>query len=104
MSQQSQPATEAASAPQQDPQGPFAPYVSKRTGAGTGPDWVRMWPSESLRRIRASATVEEAGVQATTEVVILLHSIRRMLMWTLVILPIVSSVILIAVILVASSA
>ncbi|MFD5831479.1 hypothetical protein [Lentzea sp. NPDC060358] len=73
--------------PSPDPQGPFAPYISRRTGPGTGPDWARMWPSESLRRIRASASVEDAGVQATTEAVILLHSVRRLLMWNLVLLP-----------------
>lgn len=89
--------------PGQDPQGPFAPFVSKRTGPGTGPDWVGVWPEASIRRIKASATVEEAGVQATTEVVILLHSIRRMLMWNLVILPLVAVGVLIVMLVVASA-
>lgn len=87
MSDESQTAPEK---PQSDEEGPFKPYVSKATGPGTGPDWSEGYPAESLRRIRASATVEEAGVQATTEAVILLHSIRRMLMWTLVIIPIIA--------------
>lgn len=68
-------------------QGPFKPYVSKETGPGTGPDWSGSYAKESLRRVRASASVEEAGVQATVEAVILLHSIRRMLLWALVVVP-----------------
>ncbi|MGW6928538.1 hypothetical protein ACWGE0_00655 [Lentzea sp. NPDC054927] len=75
--------------PEIDPEvGAFQPYVQKRTGLGTGPDWKNPYPAASLRRIRASATVEEAGVQATTEAVILLHSIRRILMSMLVIIPV----------------
>ncbi|MFD4636650.1 hypothetical protein ACFWN2_05000 [Lentzea sp. NPDC058436] len=67
--------------------GPFQPFVQQATGPGTGPDWKSRLPAASLRRIRASATTEEAGVQATTEAVIVLHSIRRILMWSLVITP-----------------
>ncbi|MCG8926826.1 hypothetical protein [Lentzea sp. CC55] len=69
----------------QDPEGPFKPYVQQE--AEHGPMWNNGLPEASLRRIRASATVEEAGVQATTEAVILLHSIRRTLIWTLIIVP-----------------
>lgn len=93
MSDDSQTVPDAGSAVPEKPrseEGPFKPYVSKSTGPGTGPDWSEAYPAASLRRIRASATVEEAGVQATTEAVILLHSIRRMLMWTLVIIPIIA--------------
>ncbi|SDP60974.1 hypothetical protein SAMN05421507_11199 [Lentzea jiangxiensis] len=52
-----------------------------------GPMWNNGLPEASLWRVRASATVEEAGVQATTEAVILLRSIRRTLIWTLIIVP-----------------
>lgn len=83
-------------------QGPFKPYVSKETGPGTGPDWSGDYAKESLRRIRASATVEEAGVQATVEVVILLHSIRRMLLWALVIIPLVAVGLWITMVVIAS--
>jgi hypothetical protein len=84
--------------------GPFRPYQPKESGPGTGPDWTGSYPASSLRRIRKSATVEEAGVQATTEVVILLHSIRRMLMWVLVIIPIVAGALLITLVAVSGSA
>ncbi|ANZ37446.1 hypothetical protein BBK82_16725 [Lentzea guizhouensis] len=83
--------SDASTASAHTEQGPFAPYVSKATGPATGPDWMGSYPAQSLRRIRASATVEEAGVQATTEAVVLLHSIRRMLMWTLVIVPMIAA-------------
>lgn len=87
-----------------DPEvGPYQPYVSRRTGPGTGPDWMGAFPAASLRRIRASASVEEAGVQATTEVVILLHSIRRFLLWMLVIVPVASTALLIGLILLGSA-
>lgn len=83
--------------------GPYSPYVSRRTGPGSGADWLGEFPDASLRRIRASASVEEAGVQATTEMVILLHSIRRILMWMLVIVPVVSLVLLIGLIALGSA-
>ena len=84
--------------------GPFQPYVSKEAGPGTGPSWSEAYPAASLRRIRASATIEEAGVQATTEAVILLHSIRRILMWMLVILPAIATAVIIALVAVGDAA
>lgn len=84
--------------------GPYQPYVSKETGPGTGPDWSGSYPAASLRRIRASATTEEAGVQATTEAVILLHSIRRILMWMLVIIPVTAAGLIIALAVVSGTA
>ncbi|MDX8030351.1 hypothetical protein SK803_09020 [Lentzea sp. BCCO 10_0856] len=83
--------------PEVDPEvGAFQPYVQKATGLGTGPDWQNPYPAGSLRRIRAFATIEEAGVQATTEAVILLHSIRRILMSMLVIVPVAAAALFIA--------
>lgn len=98
------PATAPAAASSQPEVGPFKPFVSKGRGPGSGPAWSEPYPAESLRRIRASATVEEAGVQATTEVVILLHSIRRMLIWTLVIIPLLAAGLVITLIAVSSAA
>lgn len=75
--------------------GPFQPYMPKATGPGFPPDWSGSFPASSLRRIVRSATVEDAGVQATTEAVILLHSIRRILIWMLVIIPMVAAALII---------
>ncbi|HUQ57210.1 hypothetical protein [Lentzea sp.] len=85
----------------QDPEGPFRPYVQQETERG--PMWNNGLPEASLRRIRASATVEEAGVQATTETVILLHSIRRTLIWTLIIFPLAVLGLLIAMVAIGNS-
>lgn len=71
-------------------EGPFQPYISKRavgTVIAVGPSWGSDYAKASLHRIRSSASVEEAHAQATTEVAILLHSIRRILIWTAVIMP-----------------
>ncbi|QQQ75713.1 hypothetical protein IOD16_32305 [Saccharothrix sp. 6-C] len=70
--------------------GPFQPFVSVYQGTpGTGANWKHHFAQASLHRIRNSASVEEAQAQATTEAVVLLHSIRRILIWTLVIVPLV---------------
>lgn len=70
-------------------EGPFQPYISKQPvgDVGSGPSWGTAFAKASLHRIRSSASVEEAQAQATTEVAILLHSIRRILIWTAVIIP-----------------
>ena len=67
----------------------FQPQVSKlrQPGFGGGPDWSTDVALGTLDRIRSSASVEEAHVQATVEVAMLLHSIRRILIWTAVIIP-----------------
>ena len=69
--------------------GPFQPYVSDYPGGtpGTGPTWGHVFVQASLHRIRHTTSVEEAQAQATTEAVVLLHSIRRILIWTAVIVP-----------------
>ncbi|NUT53670.1 MAG: hypothetical protein HOV94_41235 [Saccharothrix sp.] len=78
--------------------GPFQPYVSDYQGApGTGPNWNQVFVRASLHRIRHSPTVAEAQAQAATEAVVLLHSIRRILIWTLVIIP--AAVLVLAVVL-----
>ncbi|GHH48830.1 hypothetical protein [Lentzea cavernae] len=92
MSDEPQP---VAGEPQAEPEfGPFEPLVPK-VRPGLPPDWEGSCPAASVRRIRKAATIEEAGVQATTEAVILLHSIRRILMWVLVIIPLVSAALVI---------
>lgn len=91
--------------PKADPvAGAFELQVQKESGPGTGPDWTGSYPADSLRRVRAAATTEEAGVQATTEAVILLHSIRRILMWMLVIVPTVGAALFIALVVMANTA
>lgn len=70
------------------PQPAFQPAMSGNDdGPGSGAPWHQPFVKASLHRIRSSATVEAASVQATTEVVVLLHSIRRILIWTAVIIP-----------------
>lgn len=74
--------------PEQQP-GPFQPSVSEYQGTpGTGANWTYHAAQASLTRIRNSQSVEEAQAQAATEAVVLLHSIRRILIWTLVIVPV----------------
>ncbi|MEV6241736.1 hypothetical protein [Lentzea sp. NPDC051838] len=94
----------AADQTQVDPADAFRPIAQKEAGPGTGPDWSGTYPAASLRRIRAAATTDEMGVQATTEVVILLHSIRRILMWMLVIVPVAAAALIIALTVVGDSA
>ncbi|WNV84450.1 hypothetical protein [Umezawaea sp. Da 62-37] len=67
----------------------FAPVVQSDTGPGSGPSWQQLFADASLNRIRERDTAEATHIQATTEVVIVLHSIRRILLWTAVIIPIV---------------
>ncbi|RKT49270.1 hypothetical protein [Saccharothrix australiensis] len=70
-----------------EPQAPmpiaFDPSTSKAT---TGPTWHSDYVKASLHRIRSSS-VDQAVAQAMTEQVVLLHSIRRILVWTLIIVP-----------------
>ena len=69
--------------------GPFQPSVSEYHGTpGTGANWKHHFAQASLNRIGNSPSVEDAQAQATTEAVVLLHSIRRILIWTLVIVPV----------------
>lgn len=67
--------------------GAFVPLKPERQGAGLPPDWTTGNVTASLKRIRSAETMGGAQAQATTEAVVLLHSIRRMLLWTLVIIP-----------------
>ncbi|SER77038.1 hypothetical protein [Lentzea albida] len=89
----------------EEPQaGAFELRVQKERGVGTGPDWSSSYPADSVLRIQAAPTVEEAGVQATTEAVILLHSIRRILMWMLVIIPVLGAAAFITLLVIANAA
>lgn len=73
----------------QTPPPAFEPLISGNIdGVGSGPPWRQDFVKASLFRIRSSPTAEAAQAQATTEAVVLLHSIRRLLMWTLVVVPI----------------
>lgn len=56
-------------------------------GVGDGPSWRTSFVKWSLERIEKAATSEAAATQALVEQVVILHSIRRILIWTLVLLP-----------------
>ncbi|MEU7530465.1 hypothetical protein AB0A74_32385 [Saccharothrix sp. NPDC042600] len=71
-----------------DASGGFRPFRSTQSGPCTGPAWdENIYAKASLHRITSSPTVGEAQAQAMTEAVVLLHSLRRLLTWTLIILP-----------------
>lgn len=76
--------------------GPFQPYISAHDTPSTAPGWKHHAVKASLHRIRHSPTVEDAHAQATTEAVVLLHSIRRVLLWIAVLLAILVVVLVIA--------
>ncbi len=64
---------------------------------GPGPDW-RVPPAKAaLARIASSSDVAQAQAQAAVEQVVVLHSIRRILIWTAVVIP--AAVLVLAVIL-----
>lgn len=58
----------------------------------TGASWTHMYPKGSIERIHSRATWQDAQTQAQVETVVLLHSIRRILIWTMVIIPIVAAI------------
>ena len=72
-------------------QGPDQPVfdaeVSTESGMATGPSWSAYYVKASLTRIGKGETPEAVQAQAITEAVVLLHSIRRILIWTAVIIP-----------------
>ncbi|MEV1113647.1 hypothetical protein AB0I91_01155 [Actinosynnema sp. NPDC049800] len=75
--------------------GPFQPYISAHETPSTAPTWKHHSVKASLHRIRHSRTVEDAHAQATTEAVVLLHSIRRTLVWIAVLITFVVVVLVI---------
>lgn len=64
----------------------FAPIKGRPINA-QGPSWSTAYAANTLARIRRADSVETATAQAVTEVAILLHSIRRVLIWPAVIIP-----------------
>ena len=56
---------------------------------GSGPSWSTDHVKASLTRISTAATADQANTQAVTEAVVLLHSLRRILIWTVVIVPLI---------------
>ncbi|MFT7839795.1 hypothetical protein Q5530_26935 [Saccharothrix sp. BKS2] len=60
---------------------------------GNGPTWSPAHAARSLRRINEAGGPAEATAQAAAETVMVLHSIRRILIWTAVIIPAVLAVI-----------
>ncbi|MCC8250220.1 hypothetical protein [Saccharothrix luteola] len=75
--------------------GPFQPYISVHDTPSTDAGWNRHPVKGSLHRIRHSRTVEDAHAQATTEAVVLLHSIRRLLLWIAVLLAILVALVIV---------
>lgn len=69
------------------PEPAFQPAKTTIDGLREGPSWSSAFAKKSLKRIEGATTVEAALAQALTEQVILLHSIRRILIWTLVLIP-----------------
>lgn len=69
-------------------------------GPGNGPSWRAQYAAQSLGRIMKAPTVETVIAQALVEQVVLLHSLRRILIWTLVLVPLIMTAI--GIILIAS--
>lgn len=68
-------------------QGAFSPATAYTTGPGDGAPWHKPRVKASLSRISAAPTAEAAHAQAVTEQVVLLHSIRQILVWSLILIP-----------------
>lgn len=73
----------------QNAAGAFAPSAPDSNAFTDGPPWHTDIVQASLGRISSAPTLEAAHVQAATEQVVLLHSIRRILVWTLILLPVI---------------
>ncbi|XVS61714.1 hypothetical protein ACQPYE_25860 [Actinosynnema sp. CA-299493] len=69
----------------------------------TGPSWSHDAAANSLKRIKAAGTPEQATAQAAVEAVMVLHSIRRILIWTAVIVPLVVGALWVTMIVVAGN-
>lgn len=80
----------------------FQVAVGKASGVFLGPSWETEAARRSLHRINGAATAEEAVAQGVAEGVMVLHSIRRILIWTAVIVP--SLVAAVAIVLMVASA
>lgn len=62
---------------------------SDTEGVGDGPSWRTQHVKHALQRIEKAPTLDMAATQALTEQVVVLHSIRRILIWTLVLVPLI---------------
>lgn len=67
----------------------WAPTTAATTSPGDGVPWHTREVKRSLKRISDAPNLDAAQAQALTEQVILLHSIRRILIWTLVLVPVI---------------
>lgn len=52
-----------------------------------GPSWETEFARRSLHRINSASTTDEMIAQGIAEGVMVMHSIRRILIWTAVIVP-----------------
>lgn len=69
-----------------------------------GPSWETEFAQRSLRRINAANTTEEAIAQGVAEMVMVAHSIRRILIWTAVIVPLILATVAVILMVSASNA
>ncbi|GAA3841176.1 hypothetical protein GCM10022243_04440 [Saccharothrix violaceirubra] len=65
----------------------FEVTVGKSEAALLGPSWETGFARRTVQRIDEQATTDEAIAQGIAEGVMVLHSIRRILIWTAVIVP-----------------
>lgn len=68
---------------------PFQPTIPTHP-KGTwdvGASWLFNPARHSIHRIEQASSVEQAQAQAAVEAVVLLHGIRRILLWTAVVVP-----------------
>ncbi|HWU12111.1 MAG TPA: hypothetical protein VN520_38185 [Streptomyces sp.] len=73
-------------------------------GAFDGPTWFPTFAARSLKRINAAGDADRATAQGVAEVVMILHSIRRILIWTAVIIPLIAAAVWVTMIVVANNA
>lgn len=73
------------------PSTPSTPTFQVATGnpkaTFLGPSWETEFARRSLHRINKAATTEAAVAQGIAEGVMVLHSIRRILIWAAVVVP-----------------
>lgn len=79
----------------------FEPVGYKQADQASGPAWHTDSVRATLKRIRNAPDAASVQAQVTTEAVVLLHSIRRILIWTAVVIPV--ALLAVAIILLATA-
>lgn len=65
------------------------PNPNSPGGLGSGPSWRTQDVKRALERIEKAQASDAAATQALVEQVIVLHSIRKTLVWVLVLVPLI---------------